>query len=487
LFTSNVHAAPDEIQIKAGTSKITGRLTSANQQDPSNILVNLTVPLPISGEYIKYEGKVDKSGQFSIDVNLETSISLIIMSTSINPDHSLIVKLKNGGTTNLDIAYDLSNAIKEIRANPAMPENDILQGFEVLYSMIVHRSGRPLEELYSKNTDYFLDHAERIVDERAAIIRNDTRLTPSLKQVLEREIKFYMYRTHVFDYEAEMLLNYRNVTQNEDTRPDLKKVDRTYFRFLKDLKLEDSQYLLGFSFFEFQRDVLRNEILSLPSIGDMDINTWLKSVKVILAELVGFDNGIYYDVLAANAYGKQLVEEVRPLTEKQKKNITKYWKGGEIAKILFAKNQQVIELARAKVAVNINDISSVPVEQVMETITGKYKNKVVLVDLWATWCGPCVNAMQQFSAAKDEFRDQDVTFVYLTNESSPKKLWEEKIQGIGSEHYYLTPAQWEHVMEKYNFEVIPSYLLFDKQGKMVDSFTGFPGSDVVERKIKSLL
>mgnify|MGYP003463977308 CR=1 FL=1 len=39
-----------------------------------------------------------------------------------------------------------------------------------------------------------------------------------------------------------------------------------------------------------------------------------------------------------NAYGRQLIDEAKPLTEKQKKNIAEYWKDGEIAKILLRKN-----------------------------------------------------------------------------------------------------------------------------------------------------
>jgi hypothetical protein len=65
--------------------------------------------------------------------------------------------------------------------------------------------------------------------------------------------------------------------------------------------------------------------------------------------------------------------------------------------------------------------------------------------------------MKQFRVTKGDFRDKDVVFVYLTNGSSPQKQWKEKIQGIGSEHYYLTNAQWEYMMDHFGFEGIPSW------------------------------
>ena len=96
-------------------------------------------------------------------------------------------------------------------------------------------------------------------------------------------------------------------------------------------------------------------------------------MKSILADVLGFDNGQYYDILVANAYALQLNEELKPLTEKQKENIKKYWKNGEIAKILFRKNQQVIEFEKFKSPAVVNDVSSVPDNKVIETIVDKHK------------------------------------------------------------------------------------------------------------------
>jgi hypothetical protein len=93
----------------------------------------------------------------------------------------------------------------------------------------------------------------------------------------------------------------------------------------------------------YGKEILKNKTLALPEIADRDVSSWLASVKAILSGLVGFKDGQYYDILAANAYGRQLIQEGRPLTEKQKKNISDYWKEGEIAKILLRKNQVVVK------------------------------------------------------------------------------------------------------------------------------------------------
>lgn len=100
---------------------------------------------------------------------------------------------------------------------------------------------------------------------------------------------------------------------------------------------------------------------------------------------------------------------------------------------------------------------------------------------------PCLDAIQQFRSTKGDFHNKDVAFVFLTNGSSPRKLWEEKIKGIGSEHYYLKDTQWEYIMNHFVFEGIPSYLLYNKEGVLINKFTAFPGNDKVKAMINDLL
>ncbi|WEK20226.1 MAG: TlpA disulfide reductase family protein [Candidatus Pedobacter colombiensis] len=477
----------DTPTIIAGKSKITGRIISPNDTNKNNIFVNITVSQPISGEFVKYKSFVDQSGKFSIDVDVETAISLISLNTSLNPVKYLLIKLTSGGITNLDIAYNSDNEIKNIDVTPAMNQNDMTQGFEVMNKMIEYRSGRTLEPLYNKSTDYFLNYAKTAISERLEIVNNDTSISKELKGVLSKDFRLFQYVGFVFDYKKYMMLNYHNTNDDKSKNPDIQKIDRSYYHFLKDFNLNDPQYLNCFTFQEFQKEILQNEILGLPVIGESDIPFWLANAKVILSDLVGFDNGPYYDILAANAYARQLTEEVRPLTEKQKENIVNYWKKGEIAKILFRKNQQVVDLDKFKSPAVVNDISLVSEDKVIEAIVSKHKGKVVFIDLWATWCTPCLDAMQQFRSTKNEFRDKDVAFVYITNGSSPRKLWEEKIKGIGNEHYYLTGAQWEYIMNHFKFEGIPSYLLYNKKGALINKFTAFPGNDKVKGMINGLL
>ena len=480
LFFSS-KAAPAAVMvdppgIKAGVSKITGTIIRPEGHDSDETSVNITVPHPISGEYVRYKAIVDQSGKFSIDVDIETDSAMIGLNTSLNPEKAFLVKVGHAGLTNIDIAYESNGDLKSVGIHPYRNHYDLTQGFDVVNKMIAYRPKRAAQPLYEKSTDYFFNYVKMVLGERLEIVRKDSLLSNELKSILAKDFGLFMYSGHVFDYESEMKLNYRNINNDESGQPDIQKIDRTYYRFLKDMKLNDLEYLQCFSLVEFQMKILQNETIGLPLIEESDIASWIADTKHILGDLLGFKDGPYYDILAANAYARQLNEEVRPLSKKQKEHIARYWKNGEVAKILLRKNLQVEELDKFKTPTIVHDISSVPAEKVLETIVAKHKNKVVLVDLWATWCAPCLDAMQQFRTAKTSFQDKDVAFVYLSNRSSPRKLWEEKIKGIGGEQYYLTDAQWEYVMDHFGFEAIPSYVIYDSAGSLVQKFTGFPGS-----------
>lgn len=129
-------------------------------------------------------------------------------------------------------------------------------------------------------------------------------------------------------------------------------------------------------------------------------------------------------------------------------------------------------------------------EKILETIQSDYKGKVVFIDLWATWCGPCRMAMVSVDSIKPALAKKGAKFVYITGETSPQNTWNTMIAKIDGDHYRLSDEQWSTLCKEQGVRGIPCYKLVNKDGTTAFSNLtegGYPGNAVIKPEIEKAL
>lgn len=141
-----------------------------------------------------------------------------------------------------------------------------------------------------------------------------------------------------------------------------------------------------------------------------------------------------------------------------------------IANVIKVENEKMkakIEANKAKTDFVANETPKTEADNIFEAIISKYKGKVVFIDFWATWCGPCRSGMKKMKPLKEELKDKDIVFVYITDPSSPETTYNNMIPDIKGEHYRVSKDEWNYLAQKFNISGIPHYTLVNKEGQVV--------------------
>ena len=324
-----------------------------------------------------------------------------------------------------------------------------------------------------KSVKEFLDILQKEIIRQDSVLERfckSTKASDAFKVWARKDIKYGI---------ANYLLNYKFAHKNIDG--DL--FDKSLFPINDDNAIATSLYPLHLRHFALNIGIWQDTVtLNLLQKGE-NIDAYQRCINTIISNV---KRGLSRDIMCYKlllALFNESFENYEIVSQK----IDTYIENETLKSVLFEKENEY----KKQKALDISYLD--PETNTEKEITGdfwkelkrKYKGKVVFVDIWATWCGPCRGEIPHAIELHEYFKGKEIAFVNLCLASN-KSEWEKMIKNsnIKGDNYFFNKPQTQLLRDKLQFEGYPTYLIIDKQGNLVNKNAPRPSS---KEKIRELL
>ena len=118
------------------------------------------------------------------------------------------------------------------------------------------------------------------------------------------------------------------------------------------------------------------------------------------------------------------------------------------------------------------------------------KGRVLIIDFWGSWCGPCRRSHPHLKAVYEKYRNKGLEIIGIAQEGGTGKsrdsLWREAVRedGIPWLHVLNDPEKLD-LVKAYSVTAFPTKLIIDREGKIVFRLTG-SSSEALDRKLQEM-
>ena len=126
------------------------------------------------------------------------------------------------------------------------------------------------------------------------------------------------------------------------------------------------------------------------------------------------------------------------------------------------------------------------------TLTGEevkltnYKDKIVILDFWATWCGPCRRGIPDLVSIQKEYKDDVIVIGISLDQQSTQHKIQSFIDHFGI-NYPIVLGTIDVVVAYGNIQAIPTSFVIDTRGNIVKKHVGLVPKETIVKEITSLL
>jgi thiol-disulfide isomerase/thioredoxin len=125
----------------------------------------------------------------------------------------------------------------------------------------------------------------------------------------------------------------------------------------------------------------------------------------------------------------------------------------------------------------------------LEEVLAEHKGQLVLIDFWASWCVPCRKEMPYLKQVIQKYPADKITVLNVSVDREVQ-LWQKAViasNGQENNNYLLLNPEKSSLMKNHSIETIPRYILFDKEGKIMNTEMPFPSDPAFGSLLDNLI
>jgi len=117
-----------------------------------------------------------------------------------------------------------------------------------------------------------------------------------------------------------------------------------------------------------------------------------------------------------------------------------------------------------------------------------FAGKYIMIDVWATWCGPCRNEIPHYAKIIKKYKGRNIQFLSISIDSKLKR-WKDFIskEEIGSLQLIDERADSSPYVTAYRITGIPRFIIINPEGKIVEWIAPRPSSVELDKLLAKLL
>lgn len=124
-----------------------------------------------------------------------------------------------------------------------------------------------------------------------------------------------------------------------------------------------------------------------------------------------------------------------------------------------------------------------------EVALGELLGKIVYIDVWATWCGPCCKEIPYMDELVKRFKGNDRIRFISVSVDSDREAWLEKLAKDKPEweQYVLSEEEHKKFMDALGIQGIPRFILLDAEGRFIQNDALRPSDENIDEVLKSAI